>query len=298
MFLANTRKRNADKTFGHDRIAKGEYAVYEIAKESNGGEAKERTLADIPVDDDALILVHGFNNDFDRVSAAYLGFEKKIRKAGFPGQIIGFTWPSYGVWSEYLGDREQAEFACFGFLNFLLAYRPLLGARKLHLNAHSMGAHLIIQALANYSVVAAIPAIGPGGLLVDEMTLFAPDVDADILEKNEDGNHAAVETRRLTTYFSRNDKVLAVSELFNHGPRLGLEGAERPARAPPNAYQVDCTTLIYDHSGYRDEASVMEDLAAVLAGEDPDEINGRREEDDKNTFAVGPEEEEEDEPSD
>jgi len=290
MFLVNTRKRNPDRTFGHERIAKGAYAVCEITKQS---EAKEKTLADIPVDEDALLLVHGFNNDFDRVSAAYIAFEKKIAKAGFEGNVMGFTWPSYGVWSEYLGDREQAEYAAFGFLNFLLDFRPLLGARKLHLNAHSMGAHLAIKALAAYSAVAAIPATGPGGVILDEITFFAPDVDGDILEKGEDGNVAAGEARRLTTYFSRNDKVLAVSELFNQGPRLGLEGVEHPARVPASAYQVDCTTLVFEHSGYRDEPEVMTDLAAVLAGEDAEDIAGRREEDGKNTYAIGPEEDDE-----
>ena len=293
MFLVNTRKRNPDRTFGHERIAKGAYAVCEITKQSEGKEAKEKTLADIPVDEDALLLVHGFNNDFDRVSAAYIAFEKKIAKAGFEGNVMGFTWPSYGVWSEYLGDREQAEYAAFGFLNFLLDFRPLLGARKLHLNAHSMGAHLAIKALAAYSAVAAIPATGPGGVILDEITFFAPDVDGDILEKGEDGNVAAGEARRLTTYFSRNDKVLAVSELFNQGPRLGLEGVEHPARVPASAYQVDCTTLVFEHSGYRDEPEVMTDLAAVLAGEDAEDIAGRREEDGKNTYAIGPEEDNE-----
>ena len=295
MFLVNTRKRNPDRTFGHERIAKGAYAVYEITKQSEGKEAKQKTLADIPTDEDTLLLVHGFNNDFDRVSAAYIAFEKKIAKAGFDGNVMGFTWPSYGVWSEYLGDREQAEYAAFGFLNFLLDFRPLLAAHKLHLNAHSMGAHLVIKGLAAYSAVAAIPAAGPGGLIVDEITFFAPDVDGDILEKGEDGNIAAGEARRLTTYFSRNDKVLALSELFNHGPRLGLEGAEHPARVPASAYQVDCTTLVFEHSSYRDEPAVMRDLAAVLAGEAAEDIAGRREEDDKNTFAIGPEEDDEDE---
>src|SRR5262249_27331978 len=144
MFLVNTPQRNPDRTFGHERIAKGAYAIYEITKQSEGKEAKEKTLADIPVDEDALLLIHGFNNDFDRVSAAYIEFERKIAKAGFDGNVVGFTWPSYGVWSEYLGDRGQAEYAAFGFLNFLLDVRPLLGARQLHLKPHSLGGDRVI----------------------------------------------------------------------------------------------------------------------------------------------------------
>jgi esterase/lipase superfamily enzyme len=294
MFLINTRKRNDDDTFSHDRMPKGAYVVYEITTSSNGEEAEEKTLADIPVDDDALLLVHGFNNDFDQVTAAYLEFEKTISKLGFAGNVIGFTWPSYGEWFQYFGDVGQVEYAAFGFLNFLLAYRPLLAGRKLHLNAHSMGAHLVFEALASYSAVDAIPAMGPGNILVDQLTLFAADVRGAALEKNEDGWRAAGEARRLTSYFSANDQVLGISEIANHASRLGLEGAAHPARVPGNAFQVNCTTLIYDHAGYRDKPEVMKDLVAVFAGKASDQISGRRKEDDRNTFAIGPEEEEND----
>ena len=63
---------------------------------------------------------------------------------------------------------------------------------------------------------------------------------------------------------------------------------------PGNAFQVNCTTLIYDHAGYRDKPEVMKDLVAVFAGKASDQISGRRKEDDRNTFAIGPEEEEND----
>lgn len=74
MFLISTRKRNADKSFGHERLSKGEYEVYEIFKSSDGKDAERRTLNAIPTDRDMLLLIHGFNNDFDQVTAAYLSF--------------------------------------------------------------------------------------------------------------------------------------------------------------------------------------------------------------------------------
>ena len=130
MFLISTRKRNPDKTFGHQRMLKGDYAVYEISKASEGKDAQQKTLEDIPTNKDLLLLIHGFNNDFDEVTAAYLGFDRRVRAVGFNGNVIGFTWPSYGEWFQYFGDIEQVEYASFGFLNFLLAFRPLLGERE------------------------------------------------------------------------------------------------------------------------------------------------------------------------
>ncbi len=295
MFLINTRKRSPDGAFGHERTARGAYAVYEFTQKSGGKEVEEKTLQDVPTDKDALVLVHGFNNDFIRVTGAYLEFEKAAQKAGFAGSVVGFTWPSYGKWFQYFGDRAQVEYAAFGFLNFLLDYRPLLGARKCHLNAHSMGAYLVIRALAAYALIDAIPESAPGGALLGEITLFAADVDGNTLEKDQEGSHAAAEAARLTSYFSGHDQVLAIADVANAGPRLGLEGAAHPARMPKNACQIDCTTLVFDHAGYRADPGVMQDLAAVLGGAPSDQIAGRRKENAKNTFAIGPEEDEEEE---
>ena len=291
MFLISTRKRNSDNSFGHERILKGQYAVYQFAKSSDGKEAKEKTLADIPVDKDMLLLVHGFNNDFEQVTAAYLNFAGQIRSAGFDGNIMGFTWPSYGAWFQYFGDVEQVEYAAFGLLNFLLAFRPLLGEKKFHANTHSMGAHLLIRALAAYSRIDAIAEPLPGRFIVDEMSFFAADVSNEILERGEDGNIAAGEASRLTSYFSYRDPVLGISQVVNRDGRLGLAGAQRPNRLPRNAFQIDCTTLIESHSGYRGSKDVMADLVEVLRGTDSNEIEDRRTTGDKNTFALGPEKE-------
>ncbi len=55
MFLINTRKRNPDKTFGHERLPKGDYVVYGISKASSGKDAEEKTLDDIPTNKDTLL---------------------------------------------------------------------------------------------------------------------------------------------------------------------------------------------------------------------------------------------------
>ena len=81
--------------------------------------------------------------------------------------------------------------------------------------------------------------------------------------------------------------------MVNHDGRLGLAGAERPSRLPKNAFQIDCSTLIESHSAYRNTSDVMEDLVKVLDGTSSNEIEERRSAGDKNTFAIGPEEEEE-----
>jgi esterase/lipase superfamily enzyme len=290
MFLVSTRKRNPDKSFGHARMPKGEYAIYEISKVSDGKDAQQKTLEDIPTNKNTLLLIHGFNNDFEEVIAAYVGFDRKVRAVGFDGNVIGFTWPSFGEWFQYFGDIRQVEYAVFGFLNFLLAFRPLLGEKKLHVNTHSMGAHLLIRALAAYSRIDAIEEPQPGRFVVNEITFFAADVSNEILERGEDGYIAVGEANRLTSYFSYKDPILGISQVINHDGRLGLGGAERPRRLPKNAFQIDCSTLVESHSDYRSTSEVMDDLVEVLRGTPSNEIDDRRATGVKNTFAIGPEE--------
>src|SRR5207247_1791906 len=110
-----------------------------------------------------------------------------------------------------------------------------------------------------------------------------------------DGNVAVAEASRLTSCFSYKDPILGISQVVNHDGRLGLAGAERPSRLPHNAFQIDCSTLIESHSAYRSTPDVMEDLVNVLRGISSNEIDERRATGDKNTFAIGPEEEEADE---
>lgn len=142
---------------------------------------KERKLQDIPTDRDILLLIHGFNNDFKDVTMAYLDFKERVRPAGFRGNIIGFTWPSYGEWYRYFGDREQVEYAALALLNFLLKFRPLLGKKALQVNTHSMGAYLLIRALVDYVRIDAIPDTRNGAPLNDEMTFFAADISNNFL---------------------------------------------------------------------------------------------------------------------
>ena len=285
MFLVNTRKRNKDKTFGHEKMPKGRYAVYEFKKASEGKEAKEKALEDIPAGRPILFLIHGFNNEFKDVTKAYLDFEKRIRQAGFQGNVVGFTWPSYGQWFQYFGDKEQVEFAAPALVKFLQKFLPCLGQNALHVNTHSMGAYLLFRALASY----------PGnGVIIDDMTCFAADVTNDVLEKREIGYRAARRVNRLTSYFNRHDPVLGASAFANVDGRLGMNGADEPDLLPDNAFQVDCSTVVEGHSDYRKSTDVMHDLAAILKGDPSGQIPGRTPTHEKNTFRIGPEPEEND----
>jgi hypothetical protein len=152
-----------------------------------------------------------------------------------------------------------------------------------------MGTYLLFRALASHPGSAAV---------IDEITCFAADASNDILEKGKIGYRAVRRAHRLTSYFNRQDPVLAVSAIANADGRLGLNGADQPDLLPDNAFQMDCSTAIEGHSDYRKSAGVMQDLAAVLKGDAAGQIPGRTPTHEKNTFRIGPEPEESDLPGD
>jgi len=243
------------------------------------------TLDLLSIQPRVVFLIHGFNNEFEDVTKAYLDFEKRIRQAGFQGNVIGFTWPSFGQWYMYYGDKEQVEYAAPALVKFLQKFLPRLAQNALHVNTHSMGAYLMFRALKSY----------PGnGVIIGDVTCFAADVSNDVLEKGKIGNRAARKIKRLTSYFNRHDPVLGASAFANVDGRLGLNGADQPDLLPSNAFQADCSTVIEGHSDYRKNADVMQDLAAVLDGNASDQMGGRTETGENNTFRIGPEPEQDD----
>jgi len=92
----------------------------------------------------------------------------------------------------------------------------------------------------------------------------------------------------------QDDPVLATSAIANADGRLGLNGADQPAVLPDNAFQVDCSTVVEGHSDYRKKIDVMQDMTFVLKGDSSDQIPGRTQTIDRNTYHIGPQPEEDD----
>jgi esterase/lipase superfamily enzyme len=206
--------------------------------------------------DDIVIFVHGFLTTFDDavLRAAQLRFD-----TNFPGQIISFSWPSYGDLSKYPDDQKHAADSVDALAGLLksLIQSPTAGKRKLHIIAHSLGNRVTLNAiyllLSREGIVADDKPLG-------QIILAAPDVGAS--DFNYLVDYAIDSSARVTYYFSNLDSALRISQKQNSYQPVGLYPYFERGLDTICADHTD--TSFIGHSYYADSDRVLSDLQLIL----------------------------------
>lgn len=164
-------------------------------------------------DGNAVFYIHGYN----------IGFEKSCRRAAIfqrslnlHDRMILFSWPADGNFLKYTYDEADLDWSVPHLVSVLERLIAALGNDRLDVVAHSLGARGVFQALIRMG------GRRPAQLLLNELVLVAPDIDADIFRYELDGLRPLV--KRITLYASENDKALKLSQEIHGYPRLGQAG--------------------------------------------------------------------------
>ena len=236
-----------------------------------------------------LVFIHGFDNSFENAITRAAFNREWFAKSGIADAdttVVAFTWPSLGQllsfplpWEDYQRDQTMARQSGLHLMSFFANLLPLVeqarsNGSRVFLVAHSMG---------NWALQAAVESWFSHGngdaSLFDEAFLAAPDERYDTFAFPEPGRLSALRRMggRISTYFSRADQVLEVSELINLGAqRLGQDGPRDRTdggKFPPAQYRmVDCTGFTdYDvgfassHQYYRRSPGVRTDIAQTMS---------------------------------
>ncbi|HEX4945900.1 MAG TPA: alpha/beta hydrolase [Blastocatellia bacterium] len=226
-------------------------------------ELDEMNLAQQMQGKHVLILVHGFRNPLTNVASSYQRLLKGLIDAGLMsdtgyGLVLGFTWPGFET---PLGFFPAIPFAnrSAGFFRSLLELASR-NARTVDVQTHSLGARVVLQALA----------AGTDGF-VDNLMLAAPAVDNEVLEPKREFNNALEACRRCLVYHSEKDSVLKRSYRIGDAPEfdkaLGWKGPQRPAIIEaqcPEVFVVDCKKVVASHGAYRTSGAYYEHWGRVL----------------------------------
>jgi esterase/lipase superfamily enzyme len=207
--------------------------------------------------DHALVFVHGYNTSFDHAiyRTAQIAYDLK-----FDGATFLYSWPSGGAVASYTYDRESAQASEPYLRDFLELVVKESGAKSVSIIAHSMGNQPLLDVLKD------MRSGGPEGVVINEVILAAPDVDAD--------NFANVAQRiegianGVTLYAASNDRALIVSRNFWRSPRAG----DVPAAGPlivPGIETIDVTaastdSLAINHSGYAENNDLLQDIGKLI----------------------------------
>ncbi len=228
---------------------------------------KARLAASTNYKDHALVFIHGYNTSFDNAAyrTAQVAYDLK-----FDGAPFLYSWPSGGSVASYTYDRESVEQARSYLHEFLDLVVKDSGAKSVSIIAHSMGNQLMLDVLRDMR-----PNTAPGGVVVSQVILAAPDVDRDAFE----GLARDIQglANGVTLYAAANDRALNASRRFHGGvPRAG----DVPEGGPvvvPGIDTIDITSastdaLALNHSSYAQNNALLEDIQLLVqSGERPPE---------------------------
>lgn len=158
------------------------------------------------------VYVHGFYNSF--FNGVFRSAQLK-RDFNLPGTMVHFSWPSRGSNTAYAHDRESVLYSRDA-MEALLRDVTSVGATRVNIIAHSLGAFLIMETLRQIEI--AEPGWSYRNL--DGVAFVAPDIDVEVFKSQ------AARIDRLPEDFaifvSNKDKVLLLSSRINGvKPRLG-----------------------------------------------------------------------------
>ncbi len=209
-----------------------------------------------------LVFVHGFNVDYQEAlfRAAQIAYDLK-----YQGPIILFSWPSGAgdglmesamINRTYDNNLNSAKNSVADFKNLMMT---LQGEKiKVNLTVHSMGHHVVLNALSE------LAQENPEKTFVDNLILNAPDFEVDDF-------HSVVATvkktsGRITLYCSSNDKAIIVSEILNKNNRVGA-CLYAPDVETVNVSLIDDSLTGLGH-GYYYSREVLGDVAQAMMGID------------------------------
>lgn len=222
-------------------------------KEKDFFDEIRRVLAEREIDQrDCFVFVHGYNVSFDKAArrTAQMHYDLK-----FPGAPIFYSWPSRANLRSYFSDRNEIFYSYEHIKQFLEDVAERVGARRVHVIAHSMGGDAVCRAIL---------AMGDKGRLFDQIILAAPDLDADVFREQIAPKLQQI-SKRTTLYCSRNDWALHASYAFNDSWRLG--DSSRGIVCVDGMDTVDASNIDTDllgHSYYGDCLKLIHDVELLI----------------------------------
>lgn len=195
--------------------------------------ASQITKSDINNTDEVLLFVHGFNV---RHGEAVYQLAQVSHDFEIPSQTILFSWPSAGVPSGYLFDRDSVLIARDQLETVIRALTEK-SERKVILLGHSMGNLLIMETLRQIEISGNFDLRKKIGALI----MVSPDIDGELF-------YTQASRLKQIPYpaiiiAARQDRALRLSALLTgHTNRLGSQTDRSAVRDLPITV-IDATDL-------------------------------------------------------
>jgi esterase/lipase superfamily enzyme len=204
--------------------------------------------------------LHGYNNSFNDAAfrTAQIVYDLK-----FDGVAFFYSWPSAARRFKYDKDRESATQAREYLRDFLALISHELGAKKIHLIAHSLGNWPLLEVLGQMRQENI-----KSGAIFEEIIIAAPDLDRDVFEGLS--RRFVGIAKWVTLYGSEKDIALAVSDWKASGGRAGQVTADGEIIVK-GVQAIDITELAtgifpftVHHADFAENPQIIEDMDLLM----------------------------------
>jgi esterase/lipase superfamily enzyme len=204
-----------------------------------------------------MIFVHGYNETFVDASRMAAQFADDLK---FPGPVVLFSWPSQGSLTSYTVDETNAEWSQAHFTELMSILLERIPVQSIYLVAHSMGNRIIGNAMITLSS----DRLESDMMLFREIIMIAPDIDADVFQKNMAPRLARTGIH-VTLYASSKDRALMASKAFHGYPRAGDSGEKLVVVEGMETIDAsDASGGLLGHSYFAEDRRIMEDIYGLL----------------------------------
>jgi esterase/lipase superfamily enzyme len=204
-----------------------------------------------------MVFVHGYNQAFPDASRRVAQFADDLK---FSGPVVLFSWPSQGSLTGYTVDETNAEWAEQHFVELMSALLEQIPVQNIYLVGHSMGNRIV----GNAMITLAGERLESDLMLFREIIMIAPDIDADVFQKDMAPRLARTGIN-VTLYASSKDRALMASKAFHGYPRAGDSGEELVVVEGMETIDAsDASGGLLGHSYFAEDRRIMEDIFGLL----------------------------------
>lgn len=210
-----------------------------------------------------LIIVHGYNNEFDDIIRAYDLIEGHTAKQmkGKYDIVIGYTWPGGDSKFDYGAAKRRAGVLAPRFAeNLRQLHSSKTRPKSIDIMTHSMGSRLALKALGTLNTKN----------VVRNLFLTAPAVDNECLEHGEEHFTANSKVGNTFVFHSKRDGTLRFAYAAAEWDRaLGLHGPEDPAdimKHSKHTLVINCKHKIGGHGDYKTQEDIYKFLNKQVEG--------------------------------
>jgi len=259
-----------------------------------------------------VIFIHGLANSFASAINDTGTIGTGLKDAGFGGLVIGFSWPSYGIFDsiiDYAGVRQNINGSLESFASLWEMVQTLRAGLDSGTNlnvsviCHSEGNYMLMQGM-NY-----LDGNPPSNWTnISNVLSLAADINDAALQMPDGqyvgtGSAIARMSNQVTVYYSITDPELALSTVVYadyHNPdylgRLGMEGPHsfEQGALETNVYGLDCNWVVnpaniawlklkgiipwnvLEHSSYIYIPQILTDMTQTMNGTAPCDVVNRK----------------------